>query len=550
MFDSLGEEGTGTDAGVLLRASEVESWLERLTRTTLHDSTDPVRSEAELVEVISGLESLKAAAAAAQATATLALEQATTRRRANAGITSRRRQEAGLSAQIALARRDAARAGNQHLGFAHALTEMPHTRHALATGTLSEWRATLLIRETACLTREDRTQVDTDLFTDPHTRDTWHTWGTRRITNHARALTYAADPTAVVDRARRARTERRVTCRPAPDTMAYLTALLPAEEAIAAYTSLQRAADTTRGTPTAAGRTRTQLMADTLTTRLTTTSTSTSTSTDSSSGSSGSSSSGSSSSDASTSSSAGAGEPGHTADHGTGTGTDRAPGSGVSSAEIQLVITDTALFGTSDTAARLTDYGPVPAGWARDLITRLLTATPDADGATSDTDPTRVWIRRLYTHPETGALTAMDSRARTAPTGLARFIRTRDDTCRTPWCDAPIRHTDHITAHAEGGPTTAQNLQGLCEQCNYTKQAPGWRHTTSPPGTDPHTVTITTPTGHTYTSTAPHLPGTSPPTRTPSREPQRTPQRSPQGTPHVTPIRADIHHGTPIEYAA
>jgi hypothetical protein len=546
MFDSLGEEGTGTDAGVLLRASEVESWLERLTRTTLHDSTDstestdstgptdgtdragrrdvsdPVRTEAELVEVISGLESLKAAAAAAQATATLALEQATTRRRANAGITSRRRQEAGLSAQIALARRDAARAGNQHRGFAHALTEMPHTRHALATGTLSEWRATLLIRETACLTREDRTQVDTDLFTDPHTRDTWHTWGTRRITNHARALTYAADPTAVVDRARRARTERRVTCRPAPDTMAYLAALLPAEEAIAAYTSLQRAADTTRGTPTAAGRTRTQLMADTLTTRLTTTSTST----DSSSG----------------SSSAGAGEPGHTADHGTGTGTDRAPGSGVGSAEIQLVITDTALFGTSDTAARLTDYGPVPAGWARDLITRLLTATPDAHAATSDTDPTRVWIRRLYTHPETGALTAMDSRARTAPTGLARFIRTRDDTCRTPWCDAPIRHTDHITAHAEGGPTTAQNLQGLCEQCNYTTQAPGWRHTTSPPATPPHTVTITTPTGHTYTSTAPHLPGTSPPTRTPTHQPQHTP--------HTTPIRADIHHGTPIKYAA
>ncbi|HET8717053.1 MAG TPA: HNH endonuclease [Nocardioidaceae bacterium] len=547
MFDSLGD--AGTDAGALLHASEVESWLERLTRTTLHDSTDdtdrtdgtgragrpdgsdPVRTETELVEVISGLESLKAAAAAAQATATLALEQATTRRRAHAGITSRRRQEAGLGAQIALARRDAARTGNQHLGFAHALTEMPHTRHALATGTLSEWRATLLIRETACLTREDRTQVDTDLFTDPHTRDTWHTWGTRRITNHARALTYAADPTAVVDRARRARTERRVTCRPAPDTMAYLTALLPAEEAIAAYTSLQRAADTTRGTPTAAGRTRSQLMADTLTTRLTTTSTNTSTNT-------------SGSSDAGASkpgSGVGASEPGSTAGHGTGAGAASPPGSGVGSAEIQLVITDTALFGTSNTAARLTDYGPVPAGWARDLITRLLT-TPDTDEAHRDTDPTRVWIRRLYTHPDTGALTAMDSRARTAPTGLARFIRTRDDTCRTPWCDAPIRHTDHITPHAQGGPTTAQNLQGLCEQCNYTKQAPGWHHTTSPPGTDPHTVTITTPTGHTYTSTAPHLPGTSPP----NRRPQATPQR----TPHPAPIRADIVHGTPIEYAA
>lgn len=68
----------------------------------------------------------------------------------------------------------------------------------------------------------------------------------------------------------------------------------------------------------------------------------------------------------------------------------------------------------------------------------------------------------------------MDSRARIFPQGLARFITTRDQRCRTPWCGAPVRHIDHVQSHAAGGGTSAGNGQGLCENCNYTKQAPGW----------------------------------------------------------------------------
>lgn len=51
----------------------------------------------------------------------------------------------------------------------------------------------------------------------------------------------------------------------------------------------------------------------------------------------------------------------------------------------------------------------------------------------------------------------------------------RDGRCRTPWCDAPIRHGDHVTDAAEGGPTSLDNGQGLCERCNKTKNLPGWR---------------------------------------------------------------------------
>jgi hypothetical protein len=104
----------------------------------------------------------------------------------------------------------------------------------------------------------------------------------------------------------------------------------------------------------------------------------------------------------------------------------------------------------------------------------------------------------------------MDSRRRTFPQGIRRYVVARDEVCRTPWCDAPIRHLDHITPAADGGPTTEDNAQGLCEACNHTKQAPGWTSTATRAG--PGSVTVRTPTGHTYTSRAPDPPGK--PTRT------------------------------------
>ncbi|MGO4596390.1 HNH endonuclease [Terrabacter sp. 2RAF25] len=92
---------------------------------------------------------------------------------------------------------------------------------------------------------------------------------------------------------------------------------------------------------------------------------------------------------------------------------------------------------------------------------------------------------------------------------------TRDaGTCRTPWCDAPARHVDHVRGHADDGPTTESNGQGLCVRCNLTKQLPGFTAVTAVP--DPtsqpgathglvHTVLTMTPTGHSYTSHAPPL---------------------------------------------
>ncbi|MGJ9404688.1 HNH endonuclease, partial [Arthrobacter sp. KK5.5] len=74
----------------------------------------------------------------------------------------------------------------------------------------------------------------------------------------------------------------------------------------------------------------------------------------------------------------------------------------------------------------------------------------------------------------TGQLQAMDSRARIFPAGMRRIVAARDQDCSNPWCDAPFRHHDHIVPAAAGGPTTLENSQALCEECNYAKEAPGW----------------------------------------------------------------------------
>ena len=87
----------------------------------------------------------------------------------------------------------------------------------------------------------------------------------------------------------------------------------------------------------------------------------------------------------------------------------------------------------------------------------------------------------------------------------AGLIGVRDGgLCRDPYCDAPIRHVDHIRPHRAGGPTSFANGRGVCARGNYVREMPGWRVDVVDDGLGrhPHTVRTTTPTGHTYTSTA------------------------------------------------
>lgn len=157
---------------------------------------------------------------------------------------------------------------------------------------------------------------------------------------------------------------------------------------------------------------------------------------------------------------------------------------------VNLTMPAEVLLGGAPGTAHLRDGGSLPAEIARTIVGR-------ATGAGL------AWVKRLYVTPETGAVVGLDSRARRFPEGLADLIAARDQYCRTPYCDAPIAHTDHVRRHATGGPTDLENGQGLCAACNYAKEGLGWqsRQVEDPSGR--HTVETRTPSGHVHRSTAP-----------------------------------------------
>ncbi|MGN6413611.1 HNH endonuclease [Flexivirga sp.] len=115
----------------------------------------------------------------------------------------------------------------------------------------------------------------------------------------------------------------------------------------------------------------------------------------------------------------------------------------------------------------------------------------------------------MFSYPDTGDLIGMESTSRCYTGLLADFIALRDRSCRTPYCDAPIRHTDHIVAHAKGGATRERNGQGTCEGCNYVKNHPD--HLIG--GDAGETCVLTD--GLTASSRPPAPPGHPPPTRSP-----------------------------------
>lgn len=439
--------------------------MEKLTVDTLPGLVPEVAAvrlasdAAGLIDQLRSLEELKAACAAAQARVAVAFKRLRLAEHEAAGLPAERRGK-DVAAQVALARRESPRNGSRLVGLADALVhEMPHTMAALAAGQLNEWRATLMVKETACLSREHRRQVDAELA------DRLGELSDRAVSAEARRVAYRLDPYSFVERARKAEADRCVSLRPAPDCMTRLSALLPVAQGVAAFAALTRAADTARSAGDERGRG--QLMADTLVERV----------------------------------------------------TGQAAADEVE-VEIQLVMSDETLFGdirsradargetaadgdsrrqaadegeVTNEAAVVVGHGPIPAPLAR----RMLRDLPDE---------ARTWIRRLYSEPDTGRLIAMESAARLFPAGLRRFLIARDQYCRTPWCGAPIRHADHVAPHHVGGETSAANGQGLCEACNQVKAMPGWQAEPGPGGAGAM-VTTTTPTDTTTRVDRPTRPG-------------------------------------------
>ncbi len=476
----------GADGGDGVLSAEVVELVAAFDRLTVAGAA----GQRARVDAIRALEDVKCAAAAAQAELAVAIVSSEVAAAeavcdsvgaddepvaaCGSPLRGRKVSQARRSAigQVALARRESPARAQVLVGVAEALVnEMPHTLSAVRSGAMNEYRAQILVSATACLDREARTRVDRELCADPRSLQGL---GTKRLKALVERAAYREDPVAVVRRNERCEVERGVSLRPAPGGMVYLTALVPLRQGVAVLANLQRTADAARATGDP--RSRAQLMADTLVERL------------------------------------------------TGQATaDAVP------VAVNLIMSDATLLASGHEPAVLDSGHMVPAQAARELVAKAMEALPEPE---QSPDPgvqvdrrrsaTKVgaWVRRLYADAG-GNLVAMDSRRRTFPDGLGALLRVRDQgLCRTPWCDAPVVHLDHIIPHADGGRTAAENGQGLCAGCNYTKQADGWTQQVDP-DTERHTVITTTPTSHTYTSTATRVPAPLAPAapRTAVREP-------------------------------
>ncbi len=400
----------------------------------------------ERLELVAALERVKGAACAGQARATDAL-------RCSREVTQPRDVARSVGSMVALARRESPSSGDRLVGVARALVhEMPHTMAALTGGEIGERVAVAVVQATATLSRQDRGEVDARLG------PVAARLGVKQAGAAATRVAAELDAASVVARMEAAVRSRRVTVRPAPDGMAYLSVLGPLKDVVGAHAALQARARGVVGgqCPDEApqGRGVGAVAADTALRAL----------------------------------------------------SGRAVGE-LTPLEVHLVITDRAMLGTGDPdrgvfePARIPGHGPVPAPVARAWLREGSQAGTPQDRAE------RVWLRRLYTPPDGRDLVAMDSRRRTFTGMLRRMLVLRDDVCTTPWCEAPIVHADHTIPVHQHGRTAFTEGSGKCARCNYGKEAPGWRARVTPLGDERRVVQITTPLGHTYRSEPPPLLG-------------------------------------------
>lgn len=145
---------------------------------------------------------------------------------------------------------------------------------------------------------------------------------------------------------------------------------------------------------------------------------------------------------------------------------------------VQVTVALSTLLGFDDAPAELDGHGPIPAELARRIAA----------------DESGTW-RRLVTD-ELGRLIDYGRSTYRPPADLSRYVMARDRTCRFPTCNrrACRCELDHATAWADGGPTSAANLNGLCCRHHHAKHDADWRLKRRADGG----IEWTSPTGHTY----------------------------------------------------
>ncbi|MDQ1575380.1 MAG: hypothetical protein QOH55_530, partial [Microbacteriaceae bacterium] len=139
-----------------------------------------------------------------------------------------------------------------------------------------------------------------------------------------------------------------------------------------------------------------------------------------------------------------------------------------------------ATLGHDELPATLDGYGPIDADTARTLAAHA---------------PSFI---RLLTHPETGAVLSVGRDSYRVPQDLKNWLQVRDVTCRFPGCSrhAARCEIDHTQDWAHDGQTRHDNLAHLCKSHHILKHKSDWQVTQARDGTG--NLTWTSPAGRNY----------------------------------------------------
>ncbi|MEV8132292.1 DUF222 domain-containing protein [Pseudarthrobacter oxydans] len=346
-------------------------------------------------------------------------------------------QDRSLVAEVGCALVIGDRAAGALLAESHALaTALPRTLAALGSGTISWAHAREMVDQTVGLDRAGAAALEAH-FLDPDTprpagAATIGEMPAYRFKAKARTWRERHHPESLEKRHAKGVADRRVEYRPDQDGMAWLSACLPADQAMAGWNRLNALSRAAQG-PTEP-RTLTQLSADHFAQAILT-------------------------SGANASSGDGA-----------GAGTDLTPSSRIR-AQVLVTVPVVSLMGVTDEPAMLDGYGPIPASMARDLV---------ADGADS--------FYRVLVDPRDGAPLEIGRSSYRVTKAMRNWLRLRDGQCPFPGCSNPSldNEADHLLAWHHGGTTGISNLGQPCPKHHRLRHTSGWEPTPAtknqPPG--------------------------------------------------------------------
>ncbi|MFJ5962205.1 HNH endonuclease signature motif containing protein [Pseudarthrobacter oxydans] len=357
-------------------------------------------------------------------------------------------QDRSLVAEVGCALVIGDRAAGALLAESHALaTALPRTLAALGSGTISWAHAREMVDQTVGLDRAGAAALEAH-FLDPDTprpagAATIGEMPAYRFKAKARTWRERHHPESLEKRHAKGVADRRVDYRPDQDGMAWLSACLPADQAMAGWNRLNALSRAAQG-PTEP-RTLTQLSADHFAQAILTSGTNAS------------------------------------IGDGAGAGTDLTPSSSIR-AQVLVTVPVVALMGVTDEPAMLDGFGPIPASMARDLV---------ANGAES--------FHRVLVDPRDGAPLEIGRSSYRVTKAMRNWLRLRDGQCPFPGCSNPSldNEADHLLAWHHGGTTGISNLGQPCPKHHKLRHTSRWKPT---PATKNQPPGWTSPTGRHYTS--------------------------------------------------